>query len=125
MTAQKKLEWTQENHRRDDGRQVPIGTLVRRLADHLLRDDESRRRASLVADRITDEAFRSHCRISGIRGRTVVVSVDNASLVAAMRGQWLRQLLTAFQSGLAGKPIDRVRFEYGKTGASIDHSVAT
>ncbi len=120
MTAQKKLKWTQENRRRDDGRQVPVGTLVRRLADGLQGDDEEgRRRAAHAAGRITDDVFRSHCRIGCIRDRTVVVTVDNASLVAAMRGQWLRPLLTAFQSGLPGKPINRILFEYGNSGADI------
>ena len=119
MTLEK-LKWTQENRRCDDRRQVPVGTLVRRLAEGLQGDDdESRRRAARSAARITDDVFRSHCRIGGIRGRTVVVTVDSAGLVAAMRGQWLRPLLTAFQSGLPGKPINRILFEYGKFGANI------
>ena len=119
MTA-RKLKWTQENRRRDDRRQVLVGTLVRRLADSLKGDDEEdRRRAAQVVARVTDDSFRSHCRIGGIRGRTVVVIVDNAGLVAAMRGQWLRPLLTAFQGGLRGKPINRIVFEYGNSGADI------
>ncbi|MCH8147856.1 MAG: DUF721 domain-containing protein [Planctomycetes bacterium] len=119
MTAQK-LKWTQENCRRDDFRQVPVGTLVRRLAEDLQgREEEDRRRAARAAARITDDSFRSHCRIGGIRGRTVVVTVDNAGLVAAMRGQWLRPLLAALEGGLPGKPINRIVFEYGKSGADI------
>ncbi len=119
MTA-RKLKWTQENRRRDDRRQVPVGTLVRRLADSLQGDDEEDRRcAAQAAARVTDNLFRSHCRISGIRGRTVVVTVDNAGLVAAMRGQWVRPLLTAFQGGLRRKPINRIVFEYGNSGVDI------
>ena len=119
MTA-RKLKWTQENRRRDDRRQVSVGTLVRRIADDLQgEDEEDRRRAAQAAARVTDDSFRSHCRIGGIRGRTVVVTVDNAGLVAAMRGQWLRPLLTAFQGGLRGKPINRIVFEYGNSGADI------
>lgn len=119
MTA-KKLKWTQENRQRDDFRQVPVGTLVRRLAEGLQgRDEEDLRRAARAAARITDDSFRSHCRIGGIRGRTVVVTVDNAGLVAAMRGQWLRPLLAAWEGGLPGKPINRIVFEYGTSGADI------
>ncbi len=119
MTA-RKLKWTQENRRRDDRRQVPVGTLVRRLADGLQGDDEQdRRHAAKAVARVTDDSFRSHCRIGGVRGQTVVVTVDHAGLVAAMRGQWLRPLLAAFQGGLRGKPINRIVFEYGNSGADI------
>ncbi len=48
-----------------------------------------------------------------------MVTVDNAGLVAAMRGQWVRPLLTAFQGGLRGRPINRIVFEYGNSGADI------
>ena len=119
MTA-RKLKWTQENRRRRDYRQVQVGALVRLIADGLQGDDEQdRRRAAEAVARVTDDSFRSHCRIGGVRGRTVVVNVDNAGLVAAMRGQWLRPLLTTFQGGLRGKPINRIVFEYGNSGADI------
>lgn len=118
--TERQLKWTQENRYRPDRRQVQVGALVRLIADGLQGDDEQdRRRAAQAVARVTDDSFRSHCRIGGVRGRTIVVNVNNAGLVAAMRGQWLRPLLTAFQGGLRGKPINRILFEYGNSGVDI------
>lgn len=120
MSSGSRLAWVQRNRCRKDRRNKTLQALIGDLAENLIEKDW--RQAQEVAQHVAshvDQAFRSHCRVMGWEGNKLVVMVDHASLVAAMRTRWSRPLLDGLQPGINGRRVERILFKYGNTGAEI------
>jgi len=120
MSSGSQLAWVQRNRCRKGGRNKTLQALIGNLVENLTEEDW--RQAQTVARRVAshvDQSFRSHCRVAGWEGNKLVVMVDHASLVAAMRTRWSRPLLDRLRPGIHGRFVERILFKYGNTGAEI------
>jgi len=116
MIADSQLEWVQKNRARKDRTHrvgLPIQQLVRQL--------ETRAAATTpeilaaIAD-VADEEFRRHCRIIALDRKTLLVTVDDASMVYVMRLRWLGVLHSTL-SHVTG--FVRITFQFGCEGFPV------
>ena len=71
--------------------------------------------AAAVASTVDDE-FRRHCRVSLWQGRTLTISVDEASMVSMIRSRWLKVLCDLAHAQALDQ---RVVFRFGREGLSL------
>lgn len=117
MDRGRQLEWIQRNRgTRDYVRS--IGTLSRQLTGRIEPGDVVVEIAAGIAE-LVDEEFRCHCRVGAARGATVVIRVDEASLIYAMRLQWRARLGEALLARSTGRRVHRIVFEFGNRGVCI------
>ena len=90
--TQDPLSWVQQNRARRTCMNH-AGLLVARVAEQL-QQGSSPAGAELAAvlAGVVDEDFKAHCRVGGVRGGKLVVTVDHPGRVAPMRLRWLSRL---------------------------------
>lgn len=123
MAADVRLWWVQKNRtKKARGRRVGdvLGVLAR--GPQLSVSDAPQVAASVVG-RLVDQEFMSHCRIASLSGGTMVINVDEAALVYAMRMRWLDTLRSALPIRGTQPVVTGVVFRYGKTGVAISDSL--
>ena len=116
MNNRRQLEWVQRNRARSDRTRqagLPIRQLVRGLEVAGL--PVAGKLAAVIAE-VVDQEFRRHCRITLVEGKTLTVSVDEASMVYAMRIRWLKLLHTVLS---AHSGIRRIAFRFGCEGLPL------
>ncbi len=123
MAANVRLGWVQQN-RAKKTRCRRAGDVLGVLARgaQLSVSDAPQLAASIVAC-LVDREFMSHCRIASLSGRTMVINVDEAALVYAMRMRWLDTLRSALPIRGTQPVVTEVEFRHGKTGVAISDSL--
>lgn len=117
MDSARQFEWIQRNRcKRDRVRQA--GTLIQELTQSVEAGDYPARIAAAIAG-VVDGEFRTHCRIATIDSASLVIHVDEASLVYLMRLRWLSVLSSALLANRAGRRVRRIIFRFGNVGAEI------
>ncbi|MCH8967196.1 MAG: DUF721 domain-containing protein [Planctomycetes bacterium] len=117
MDAHGPLEWIQRNRRRVE-RTQRASTLIEQLVRRAAQDGPLHEAAGVIAGRV-DEEFRRHCRVGGLRSRTLLIHVDQASMVSAMQWRWSSQLSEVLRAARGGIKASRVRFAFSTTGVRI------
>ena len=113
------LEWIQQNKRRTP-RARSVGGLMARLAERL--SDKGRallRDTATSLTEVVDDDFRNHCRLTLRADGRLTINVDHASLVYAMRAQWLPLLTRVFVTEKPGRCVRSITFSYGLDGIAV------
>ena len=118
MVEAQQLAWVHKN-RQKKSRGRLVGDLMQRLAQRVSTQGESgsKELASIITGTV-DQEFLAHCRLAEIARRKLVVNVDQAALVYAMRQRWGEALRKALLAGSKGTVTD-LTFKYGKTGMAL------
>ncbi len=119
MDTDPRLPWVKANRAREDsGRRVgPV--LVRVLESLAVAGAE---RLDAVVERLdgaVDEEFRRHCRIGFLDAATLMIQVDSASLVYAMRARWLSRVQQTAAELRTSPRIRRIVFAEGRDGVRL------
>lgn len=111
MDDQCQIAWIQRNRIRTD-RTRQAGNAVAPLVANLLADGRSINQS--LADKIAevvDVEFQERCRLEAVLGNTLVISVDDASLVYPLRLRWSVRLTRLLAAAQRHPRIRSIRFE--------------
>ena len=117
MEVHDQLEWIQRNRRRVE-RTQRASALIEQVVRRAAQEGPLHEAAGVIAGRVDDE-FRQTCRVGGLRGMTLLIHVDQASMVSAMQWRWSSQLSEALSAARGGIKASGVRFVFGTTGVRI------
>ena len=117
MDSTRQLRWIQRNRGKRD-RVREAGTLIQELTQRTEAADDAARIATAIAGAV-DREFRTHCRIATTHSATLVIRVDEASLVYPMRLRWLSALARGLAEIRVGRRISRIIFQFGNAGVEI------
>ncbi len=117
MEANDQLARIQQNRHRVQHTQR-ASTLIEQLVRHAVQGGALHEAVGIIA-RLADEEFRRHCRVAGLHGTTLLIHVDQASMVSSMQWRWFRQLAEALRTVRGGSKASGVRFAFGTVGVRI------
>ena len=113
-----RLRWLQANQpRRRPPRAIkePVADLVRQLAESGAAVAETADRLALLVD----EEFRRHARLASIDAGQLLIQVDRADLVFALRRRWQERIRAALPQLCPRRSMSRVVFAFGTTGTRL------
>jgi len=116
--ARRKLEWVNRN-RRTRVRTSPVAEVLRRVAAGWRSLDPAAVRKINDAFADVDPGFRAHCRWTLSTDGTMIVFVDEASMVGPMRTRWLTKLGPKLTQPRRDARIRKVEFRFGREGYQI------
>jgi len=117
MDPTRQLKWIQRNRGKRD-RVREVGTLIQELTQRTEAANDAAGIATAIAGTV-DREFRSHCRIATTHSATLVICVDEVSLVYPMRLRWLPALARGLAEIRVGRRISRIIFQFGNAGVEI------
>lgn len=111
------LAWIQRN-RTKAVRTVPLGAVARAWADGFkTRQTGLVGRINVELRPVVDDMFRRCCVVGGVNRGTLVIGVDDASLVGWMARAWRTRLIRVLTE--AGMSVSDVRFEYHRAPLTV------
>lgn len=112
----RELGWVHRN-RQPVERTELISTALPRVVDaRLAQRTEHREAVRDCIDRMVDEGFRALCTLGKVDDRSVEILVNHPTAVAALRLQWLFDLLERLDRLCGFKASPRIRFCLGTGG---------
>ncbi|MGB2986961.1 MAG: DciA family protein [Phycisphaerae bacterium] len=97
-----------------------IGACVEKLVARAgVQGDAAAQALASAITELVDDEFRSHCRVTVMDGRTLVINVDGPGLVYPMRMRWLAPLRRAQSASSWGHRVNKIVFEFGTTGVVL------